>query len=91
MEVKILEKKKSRVRFTLKGESHMLSNLIRTYLWRVKNVKVAAYTVQHPLLAVPEIIVETATGEAKDAVIKGAELIKKDNKDFLTQFKKKAK
>ena len=91
MEVKILESKKKRLRFALKGEGHAMSNLLRTYLWRVKDVKIAAYTVRHPLLAVPEVIVETIDKDARDAVVKGAELIKKQNKEFLTLFKKKVK
>lgn len=91
MDIKILEKKKARLRFALKGESHMMANLLRTQLWKQKNVKTAVYSIKHPLLAVPEMLVETSAGEAKDAVVKSAESIKKLNKEFLTQFKKKAK
>lgn len=69
----------------------MLANLLRVQLWKQKNVKIAAYSIKHPLLAVPEMLVETSTGEAKDAVIQSAEAIKKQNQDFLTQFKRKAK
>ncbi len=91
MDIKILEKKKARLRFSLKGEGHMMANLLRTQLWKQKNVKTAAYSIKHPLLAVPEMLVETSAGDAKDAVIKSAEAIKKQNKEFLTQFKKKVK
>ncbi len=69
----------------------MMANLLRTQLWKQKNVKTAAYSIKHPLLAVPEMLVETSAGDAKDAVVKSAESIKKLNKEFLTQFKRKAK
>lgn len=91
MEVRILENKKSRLRFALKGEGHMLANLLRTELWKQKDVKTAAYAIKHPLLAIPEMLVETSSGDAKDAVVRSAESIKKQNRDFLTQFKKRAK
>ena len=91
MEIKILERKKGRLHFELKGEGHTLSNLLRSSLWQVKDTKSAAYALKHPLLAVPEIILETAADEGEDTAIKGAEIIKKQNKEFLAQFKKEAK
>ena len=90
MEIGFLEKKKSVVRFTLKGGGHTLCNLLRDNLWKQKGVKIAAYTVNHPLIGIPEVIVESS-GDVSTALQGAIKSIKAQNKNFLTAFKKGVK
>ena len=45
MEVNILEEKKDKIIFEIKGEGHTLSNAIRKELWNDEHVKAAAYAI----------------------------------------------
>ena len=92
MELNIIEDKKNRMVFELKGEDHTLCNAITKELWRVNGVKVAAYTIDHPLVGIPRIIVETDSSiEPKKALKTAASNLQKKNQDFLEKFKKSAK
>ena len=71
MEFTITEEEKNRLVFTLEGEDHSFCNILRKELWNDKDITVASYVVDHPLLGTPEFIVETKKGSPKDAV-KGA-------------------
>ena len=88
MDVETIEEKKSKLHLALHGETHTFSNLLREQLWKQDGVKIAAYRIKHPLLGNPELLVETTTSEAKEAVIKAAEELKGQNKEFLKAFKK---
>ncbi len=90
MEIEFVEDTKHRVVFDLKGVTHSLTNALKKELWKDEDVKVAAYNVEHPLIGIPRIIVETSAGkkEARQAILDAVERLKKHNKDFLTKFKK---
>lgn len=59
MELNIIEDKKNRLVFELKGEGHSLCNALRKELWNDSHVKAAAYTIEHPLVGVPRFILDT--------------------------------
>jgi DNA-directed RNA polymerase subunit L len=59
MELNIVEEKKNKLVFEIKGEGHTLSNVLRKELWNDDHVKAAAYTIEHPLIALPRFILET--------------------------------
>ena len=88
MEINILEDKKNRLVFELKGEGHTLCNALREELWNDKNVTVTAYNIKHPLVSVPKFIIETKAKDAKKALKDAIKRIKKKNSDLLTQVKK---
>ena len=89
MEVNVLEDKKKRFVFELKGEKHTLCNAIRDELWNDKSVKIAAYNISHPIIGIPKIIVETdGTKEAKKAFKDAITRLKKKNTDLSKQVKK---
>lgn len=92
MEVKIIEDKKSRMTFELAGEDHTFCNAITSELWDIKGVKTAAYNINHPLVGVPRIILETdSSTDPKKALKSAVASLEKKNKDFLTKFKKSVK
>jgi DNA-directed RNA polymerase subunit L len=88
MELNVLEKKKNRFVFELKGADHTFCNALKTELWNDEDVKVATYSVKHPLLPTPKFIVETKDKEAADAVIEASARVAKQLKTFGAAFKK---
>lgn len=78
MEVNILEEKKDKIIFEIKGEGHTLSNAIRKELWNDEHVKGAAYAIEHPLIEVPRFIVETDGADPRKALIAAAKRVQKD-------------
>ncbi|MBI2137562.1 DNA-directed RNA polymerase subunit L [Candidatus Woesearchaeota archaeon] len=87
MELNVLEETPKRVTFEVKGSNHTLCNPLKVELYENKHVKVATYSVMHPLVPVPRMIVET-DGEVKprkllaDAAAKLAEAAGKLKKEF---------
>ncbi len=87
MELNILEDSPKRLVAEIKGSGHTLCNVLKAELWNNKHVKVATYSISHPLVGVPKIIVET-DGEVKpkkalaDAAAKLAEEAGKLKKEF---------
>jgi len=92
MELNILEDKKNRMVFELKGETHTFCNILRKELWNDKHIKAAAYNIEHPLVGIPKIIVETDGKESpKKALKEAVKRMKKINNSFQKQFKKEVK
>ena len=58
MEINILEDKKKRLVFELKGEKHTICNALREELWNDKSVTISAYNISHPLIGIPKFIIE---------------------------------
>ena len=87
MELNILEEKKDKIVFELKGEGHTLSNALRKELWNDEHVKAAAYAIEHPLIDLPRIILETDGADPKKTLLAAAKRIQKD----LEKLKSEAK
>jgi len=88
MELNVLEKKKYRLVFELKGADHTICNALKNELWNDDDVKVATYAVHHPLIAVPKFIIETKNKDAADAVTEAIGRLQKQFKSFATVFGK---
>jgi len=65
MKIKILEKSKNKLVFEIEGEGHGFCNMLKDELWKDKDVKVAAYRIEHPLMQKPKFIVEAKTDVKK--------------------------
>lgn len=91
MNIKVLEKTKNRIKFELEGKTHTLCNAISSELWNDKDIVVAGYNLEHPLISNAVLIVETSKGDPKKALLKAMDRLKKKNKAFLTAAKKAAK
>jgi|FLOH01.1.fsa_nt_gi DNA-directed RNA polymerase subunit L len=88
MELNFLEDTKHKVIVDLKGADHTFVNVLKKELWNDKDVKIAAYNVEHPLIGVPRLIVETKTKETRKAILDAIDRLKKENSEFITKFKK---
>ncbi len=87
MELNILEEKKDRIVFEIKGEGHTLSNALRKELWNDEHVKAAAYAIEHPLIEVPKFVLETDGADPRKTLLAAAKRIQKD----LEKLKSEAK
>ena len=87
MELNVLEAKKHRIVFALRGADHTVCNALKQELWNDETVKVSAYNIAHPLIAIPKFIVES-TGDVKEALLAASARLQKRNKDFLAAFQK---
>jgi DNA-directed RNA polymerase subunit L len=87
MELRIIEAKKHRIVFELKGADHTFCNALKQELWNDEEVKVAAYNIAHPLVGIPKFIVESA-GDVKEALLGASSRLQKRNKEFLNAFEK---
>lgn len=87
MELNVIEESPKRIVAEVKGTAHTLCNPVKTELWKNKHVKLATYSISHPLIGVPKFIVET-DGTIKprkalaDAAAKLTESIDKLKKEF---------
>lgn len=92
MEIKILEDKKKRFVFELKGAGHTISNALRDELWSDKSVKVAAYNISHPLIGIVKFIVETNGKKKPTTALKSAiTRLKRRNTSLQKHIKKELK
>lgn len=88
MEFNVLEDKKTRLVFELKGEDHTLCNALREELYNDSDVDVAAYSIRHPLVSEPKFILETSKKSPRDALKAAVKRLQAKNKDLTKQFKK---
>ena len=89
MEIKILDDKKNKIILEVKGADHTLCNVLKTELWNDKHVKIATYSIRHPQISVPQIIVETDGEESpRNALINAVQKIHKTNEKFKKEFLK---
>jgi len=91
MELKILEEKKNKLIVELKGETHSFCNAIKKELWNDKSVKAAGYNINHPLVGVPKIIVETDGKDPKKALSDAAVRLNKSFDTLKSEFLKSIK
>jgi len=92
MEIKILDDKKSKLIIEVKGSDHTLCNAIKTELWNDKHVKIATYSIRHPQISLPQMIVETDGEESpRNALINAVQRLQKYNSKFKKEFLKEVK
>lgn len=88
MELTILEESKTKITFELKGETHTFCNALKEELQNVKGVTVATYRISHPLIGVPQFLVETKGIEPRKALKTALEALKKKTEEFQKEIKK---
>lgn len=89
MEVKILDDKKNKLIIEVKGTDHTLCNALKAELWNDKHVKIATYSIRHPQISMPQIIVETDGEESpRNALINAVDRMHKTNARFKKEFLK---
>ncbi len=86
MKFNVLEETKNRLVFTLEGETHTFCNALKEALQHTKGVTIATYKIDHPLIGIPEFLIETKDVEPRKA-LKAA---LKDLKKHADEFQKEA-
>jgi len=89
MELQVIEESKTKLVFDLPGEDATLCNALKRELWNDKSVKAAGYSVNHPSIGTPRIVVETSGESPRDAVKEAIKRLKKEN-DKLRKVAAKA-
>ena len=91
MQLTVLEEKKHRLVFELKGADHSFSQALKAELWNDAHVKTSGYTVDHPLIGSPKFVVETDTSsepkKALSAAVKRLDKILDKLKDQAKELK----
>ncbi|MBN1645390.1 DNA-directed RNA polymerase subunit L [Candidatus Woesearchaeota archaeon] len=88
MEIKILEEKKGRLVFEIKGESHTLCRALQKELWNDSHVKAAGYNIDHPLVGVPKFVLETDGADPRKTVSAAIKRLQKHAIKFKELAKK---
>ncbi len=91
MEINVIEEKKNRISFELKGQGNTFCNILKDELWNDKHVTVATYTIKHPLIGIPFMIVETDGKSPRQALASAAERIANKADNLRKEFKKEIK
>jgi len=87
MEIKILDDKKNKLFVEVKGADHTLCNALKSELYNDKHVKIATYSIRHPQISLPQMVVETDGEESpKNALINAVERLHKINAKFKKEF-----
>lgn len=91
MEIKILEDKKNKLIFE-SDLGNTFCNVLKKELWNGGHVKVATYSISHPLVSKPKMIVETDGSEtAKNALLGAVQRLKRASEKFKKEFSKEVK
>ena len=88
MELKVLEKSKKKIIFEIIGADHTFCGALKKELWNDKAVKVSAYNIDHPLIAIPKFIVETIDKDPEKVLGDAIKRLLKKNEQFLELTKK---
>ena len=80
MEFKITSDKKNEMTFEIKDEHHSFSQLLVTKLLQNKDVDIAYYNIDHPLIGHPIFYVKTKKNKPITAVQKAISDLKKELK-----------
>lgn len=88
MEISILKEEKNILEVELKGETHTLLNALRQALWNLDDTELASYTIKHPLVTSPVLVIRTKNGKPRKALSDVITLLKKQNKEFKSLIKK---
>jgi len=88
MEIVIIENKKNKLTFELKGETHTFCNILKNELWNDPKVKVSAYRIKHPLKGTPVFTVETSGKAPVTALQDAVKRLKKSSTAFKKSIEK---
>ena len=91
MEINIIKEDKTKLEIEIVGEDHTLCNALRRELWKNKDIKAAAYNIEHPLVSQPRFIVQTNKEDPKKALIKASESLNDEFKKFKDLINKQLK
>ena len=82
MEFKVLEETNEKLVFQLKGETHTFCNALKNELLKIKGVTIATYRVDHPLIAIPQFLIQTKGIEPRKAIKEALKNLRKKSEEF---------
>ncbi|MFH1275940.1 MAG: DNA-directed RNA polymerase subunit L [Candidatus Woesearchaeota archaeon] len=88
MEFKVIEESKTRLVFQLIGETHTFCNALKNELQHTKGVTIVAYRIDHPLVGVPQFVLETKGEEPRKAIKLALSSLKKKVNEFQKEVAK---
>ena len=88
MEVNILNEEKDLIEIEIREETHTFCNVLRDELTNVGEVSFAAYSIKHPLVSEPILVVKTKEGKPRKAVEKAISSLKGQIKELRSLIKK---
>tara|TARA_Y100000310_G_C20682341_1_gene816710 strand:+ start:1324 stop:1593 length:270 start_codon:yes stop_codon:yes gene_type:complete len=88
MEFKVVEESKTKLVFELKGETHTFCNILKDELRNLKGVEIVTYRIDHPLVGVPQFLLETKGIEPRKALKDALKAVKKKAVEFGKEAKK---
>ena len=77
MKVVYKETKKGRLLFSVEGANHAVAGALKDQLWEDKATTAAGYSVAHPLVGIPEFVLETSGKDAKKVLTDAVAGVKK--------------
>ncbi len=87
MELKVVEETKKKLIIQMQGSGHAFCNALVDQLWADERVDVASYAIRHPLIGIPELVVEVKAGEdSRKVLIDTAKHLEKSNEKLKKQF-----
>tara|TARA_Y100000310_G_scaffold50055_1_gene46173 strand:+ start:62 stop:331 length:270 start_codon:yes stop_codon:yes gene_type:complete len=82
MEFHVKEESKNKIVFELQGETHTFCNALKYELQQVSGVTVATYKIDHPLVGIPQFLIETKGIEPRKALKTALKALKKKAEEF---------
>ncbi len=83
MEIEVVEKTDNRLLFRIKGESHTFVNILKDALTKHPDVDIAAYEIEHPLVGIPEVLVQTKKKDPVKVILETIQQMKKDTESDI--------
>lgn len=87
MEIKVLKKEKNKIELEIIGENHTFCNTLRKELWNDKDIQVAGYNIEHPLISNPVLTLETEKKDPKKVLEAAIKRLKERNVEIRTAVK----
>lgn len=87
MKINVLEQEKNKLSIEIIGEDHTFCNSIRKELWNDKDVEIAGYSIEHPLVSSPVLTIETEKKDPKKVLESAVKRLKDRNSDLKEAFK----
>ena len=87
MKIKVIKKEKNKLELEIVGEDHTFCNTLRKELWNDKDVKIAGYNIEHPLISNPVLTIETEKKDPKKVLEAAIKRLKDRNTKIKTAVK----
>ena len=92
MKIDVFEDKKSKLVFEIDGIGHTFINILKNELWNDSHVKLATYSIRHPIVSKPKMIVETDGSQSPRAALASAvSRLKKTNDRFKKEVSREVR